>query len=184
MDFDVEAPGVDEADYKNGDATPSEVAAALAAAKAHSVHARFAEARESAGASVIIASDQVAALGDRILDKPMSEDKARASLRALAGCTHQLFTAVHILEVDAEHAVARRFAWVDETRLTMRALDDGEIARYVARDQALDCAGAYKIESLGITLFERVDTGDATAIEGLPLARVASCLRELGFRLP
>ena len=72
----------------------------------------------------------------------------------------------------------------DITRLTMRDLSDREIERYVAAEQPLDCAGSYRIEGLGITLFERIDTRDQTAIVGLPLLRLSEALRALGFPLP
>jgi septum formation protein len=73
---------------------------------------------------------------------------------------------------------------MDETRLTMRSLTPEEALRYVERDQPLDCAGSYKIESLGISLFEKIETEDFTAIMGLPLIQVSQSLRELGVAIP
>jgi septum formation protein len=73
---------------------------------------------------------------------------------------------------------------VDIHRLTMRALGDDEIERYVAHEQPLDCAGSYKIERAGITLFERIEGDDFTAITGLSLMKVAELLRKRGFQLP
>ncbi len=75
-------------------------------------------------------------------------------------------------------------AWTDVTRLTMRPLSDAEIERYVTAERPLDCAGSYKIEGLGITLFEHIDGADWTAIQGLPLLRLAHELRALGLPLP
>ena len=66
----------------------------------------------------------------------------------------------------------------------MRTLTDAEIARYVDRDQAFDCAGGYRWESAGITIFEKVDTEDHTAILGLPLIRLVTVLRSLGVAIP
>jgi predicted house-cleaning NTP pyrophosphatase (Maf/HAM1 superfamily) len=54
----------------------------------------------------------------------------------------------------------------------------------VARDEPLDCAGSYKVETLGISLFESISGQDFTAIEGLPLMRVAALLRDAGLRIP
>ena len=66
----------------------------------------------------------------------------------------------------------------------MRALSAAEITRYVALDQPLDCAGSFKWESLGITLFEAIRTDDPTTLEGLPLIALGELLREAGIPLP
>jgi len=66
----------------------------------------------------------------------------------------------------------------------MRELSDDEIARYVEADEPIDCCGAYKIESLGISLFDATIGDDPTAIEGLPLMAVARMLRAAGWELP
>ena len=67
-----------------------------------------------------------------------------------------------------------------ETRLLFRKLSRDSASRYVARDQPLDCAGSFKFESLGIVLFERVETSDPTAIQGLPLIWLSACLQIIG----
>jgi septum formation protein len=66
----------------------------------------------------------------------------------------------------------------------MRALDGAAIARYVARDRPLDCAGAYKLEAGGIGLFAAIACDDHSAITGLPLLAVTKILAEIGFALP
>jgi septum formation protein len=66
----------------------------------------------------------------------------------------------------------------------MRSLTDDELERYVAADEPFDCAGSYRIEGLGIALFERVVTEDQTAIVGLPLLRLCAELRRFGVALP
>jgi septum formation protein len=66
----------------------------------------------------------------------------------------------------------------------MRPLSRAAIERYVLAEQPLDCAGSYKIESRGITLFERIETNDQTAITGLPMIALVSILNELGFEIP
>ena len=66
----------------------------------------------------------------------------------------------------------------------MRDLSDDEIDRYVRADDPIDCAGSYKIEGLGISLFERIDGQDHTAIMGLPLMRLSRELRQIGVPLP
>jgi len=77
-----------------------------------------------------------------------------------------------------------RALFVDRTRLVMRPLQKDEIERYVDADLPFDCAGSYKIEARGISLFDRIETEDFTAITGLPLIRLSRQLRELGFAIP
>jgi septum formation protein len=166
LPFTQAAPGVDEAPYKHG--PPVEIARRLAVAKAEAVARRFPDA-------LVLGADQVCALDDALLDKPGSDERARAQLARLAGRTHDLVTALAVVQ----HG--RTAVHVETTRLTMRALEPDEIARYVERDQPLDCAGSYKIESLGIALFTGIASADFTAIEGLPLLATVSLLREHGL---
>jgi septum formation protein len=72
----------------------------------------------------------------------------------------------------------------DLTQVRFRRLDAEEIARYVAAEQPLDCAGSFKCEGLGITLFEAIDNRDPTALIGLPLIALSGLLRQAGYRLP
>ena len=65
-----------------------------------------------------------------------------------------------------------------------RKLTDEEIQRYVARERPVNCAGSFKAEALGISLFERVDSQDPTALIGLPLIWLSAALRRVGFPLP
>jgi septum formation protein len=68
--------------------------------------------------------------------------------------------------------------------LTLRALPEAAVRRYVQAEQPLDCAGSYKIEGLGIALCERIEGEDFTAIMGLPLIALCRMLRAEGFELP
>ena len=70
------------------------------------------------------------------------------------------------------------------TRLTMRPLSAEQIARYVAADRPLDCGGSYRLESLGIALFSRIESADHTAIVGLPLLALTTMLGEIGIVIP
>jgi septum formation protein len=65
-----------------------------------------------------------------------------------------------------------------------RTLSMAEIDRYIEREQPLDCAGSFKCEGLGISLFERIDNEDPSALIGLPLIALARMLREAGMALP
>jgi septum formation protein len=96
----------------------------------------------------------------------------------MAGKEHELITALAVWQ----HG--RLIAHTDVARLRLRTLGDDEIARYVAADHPLDCAGAYKLESRGIVLFDRIVAEDHTAITGLPLIALTTILRDLGFAIP
>lgn len=171
LPFLCEAPGVDEAAVKRALPDPAAAVAELARQKARAVAAR----RPGA---IVIGSDQGACLDGTMLDKPGSVAAAEAQLQRLSGRTHELRTAVAIAHPGG------LVEWTDVTRLTMRTLSAAEIERYVMAEQPLDCAGSYKIEGLGIALFERIDGGDQTAIQGLPLLRVAAELRALRLAVP
>jgi septum formation protein len=85
--------------------------------------------------------------------------------------------------VDARETPARAFAAIDATRVSFRELAPDEIARYVDREQPLDCAGSFKVEGLGIALFERIESVDPTALIGLPLMALCRLLRAAGIVL-
>jgi len=170
-DFEQRAPGTDEAALP-GEA-PATRAVRLAAAKADAVAAGLAGA-------LVIGSDQVAELDGRVLDKPGSAAQACAQLAASAGRVVHFHTGLCL--IDLRSGIAQTH--VDHTRVQFRALDAGEIARYVAREQPLDCAGSFKCEGLGISLFERIENDDPSALIGLPLIALARLLRRVGVAVP
>lgn len=147
---------------------PDTICRMLAMAKAKSVADRHPEA-------AVLGSDQLLTIDGEILGKPGTVDGASDQLRKLSGRTHFLLTAFAIF------APGRVSCELVESQMTMRSLTTAEIERYVATDQPLDCAGSYKWESRGITLFERVQTPDPSAIVGLPMIAVVTELRQLGI---
>lgn len=172
-DFEIHAPGVDEA--PRAGESPQLRAGRLAEAKARAV----AERRPGA---LVIGSDQVAELGGHVLDKPGDPATARAQLASGSGrCVH-FHTAVCVL--DTRQDPIRAHAWRDLTKACFRPLETAEIERYVAREEPLDCAGSFRCEALGISLFERIETRDPTALVGLPLIALSRLLRECGLPLP
>ncbi len=171
LPFEALAPGVDEAALA-GEA-PAARARRLALAKARAVSARHPQA-------AVIGSDQVAVCGAAILDKPGDATRCRAQLAGLAGREARFITAVAVV------CEARGFVdeFCDTTLVAFRPFGAEEIARYVERDQPWDCAGGFRGESLGVALFERVESSDPTGLVGLPLIRLAASLRALGHALP
>ena len=169
--FTASNSAVDE-DELPGEA-PRTRAVRLAEAKAEAVAAQFPEA-------VVIGGDQVPAARDAILHKPGDAARCREQLRFLSGSSAAFFTAVSVRCL----ATGLKLAHVDTTTVTLRTLSDADIERYVERERPFDCAGGFKAEALGITLFERMDSQDPTAIIGLPLIWLAGALRSAGFALP
>jgi len=130
--------------------------------------------------SVIIGSDQAAVLGRTILGKPGTLERCIEQLRNATGQRVLFHTAVHVIDLRNR----RHEAHVDTTTVLFRSLTESEIRNYVAREKPVDCAGGFKAESLGISLFERIDSQDPTALIGLPLIWLAGALRRAGYSLP
>jgi len=170
-DFEQRAPDTDEA------ARPGEAASAralrLAMAKAQAAAAGVQNA-------LVIGSDQVAELDGLALDKPGSVENARRQLTLSSGRTVQFHTALCVMDTRD----SRRHTHVDLTCVHFRQLSQAEIERYLERERPLDCAGSFKCEGLGISLFERIDNHDPSALIGLPLIALARLLRECAVALP
>jgi septum formation protein len=171
LPFLLEAPGVEEA--RIAQEAPDALARRLAAAKAQAVALRHPQA-------VVIGSDQVASTGGAILGKPGGAPKAREQLSALSGAAAHFHTACAV--VCAERSICAMH--LDTTRVVFRRLTPAEIDRYIARERPFDCAGSFKVETLGISLLERIESEDPTGIIGLPLIWLAATLRRLGFEVP
>jgi septum formation protein len=171
LPFEVAGPAVDETPGPGE--TPLALASRLAGAKAHDV------ARRHGGDAWALGSDQVADLDGAPLGKPGGRDAAIVQLRAMSGRPVRFHTAICLA-----HADGRAFAACDLTDVHMRALADGEIERYLDAEQPYDCAGSFKSEGLGITLFDAIDNRDPSALVGLPLIATSRLLRQAGFILP
>jgi len=169
--FDCVAPDADETRLPGEPA--AEMAARLARVKAEAVAARHPGA-------IVIGSDQVALRGTDVLGKPGSVERCREQLRASSGQEVVFLTAVHVIDGMAGRAESH----VDRTVVKFRELSDTEIDRYIERDQPLDCAGGFKAESLGIALFDRIESIDPTGLTGLPLSWLCGALRRARVQIP
>lgn len=169
LDFEVLSPLIDEESEKDSSLTPPALAKKLAFLKAKSL--------KSFG-HVVIGGDQIVAHQGLKLGKPHTRKGAIAQLQSLHSSTHELITAICIFdgETPTEHT--------DVTRLTMKPLTLEQIERYVDLDIPLDCAGSYKIESHGMMLFEKIESEDFSAIQGLPLLALSRILKFSGFQIP
>ncbi|HNS99634.1 MAG TPA: nucleoside triphosphate pyrophosphatase [Polyangiaceae bacterium] len=168
--FEAVDSGIDETRFKALALPPSELVRILAEQKAQAVGHHHPN-------SLIVGGDQCVELDGRVLGKAGTNQGAMGQLRLLSGRTHHLFTALSLLDTRS----GRCDTVVDVHEMTMRPLNPRQIERYVQIDEPLDCAGSYKLESLGIALFDRVQGDDPTAIIGLPLMRLVSLLATAGY---
>jgi len=169
LPFETLDPGVDET------AADAEAPAALAL--------RLAQAKAQANSltqGIVIGSDQVAACQDRVLGKPGDSAAAHAQLRFCSGKTMTFYTGL-ALWIPAQN---RLLSETVPYQVTLRDLSSAEIDRYLAIDQPFDCAGSFKWEALGIALFEHMQGGDPTSLQGLPLIALCRHLRAQGVLVP
>ena len=165
--FDVVNPAIDETP-RPGEA-PDALALRLAVEKAGSAAARSPDA-------LVIGADQVAVLGEQLLAKPLTHANAVAQLRAMRGRRVRFLTAVAVVR-SADRETRSRLVPCD---VDFREFSDDAIERYLRAEQPYDCAGAAKIEGLGIALVRRLAGEDPTALIGLPLIALVELLGELG----
>ncbi len=166
LPFTAVAPAVDETPSPGE--SPQALAERLALAKARAV------AKQHAGA-IVIGSDQVASLHGTALGKPGGFERAREQLLASRGQCLTFYTALCVVGPDGEC-----LRHLEPFKVHFRALDAVEIDRYLGLEQPWDCAGSFKWEGLGISLFERLEGDDPTALEGLPLIALCRILGKLG----
>lgn len=165
LPFDVVAPNVDET--ARPDESPEHLALRLAREKAEAV-------AQAHPGKVVIGSDQVAVCDGRVLGKPGSFERAFEQLRMMAGQITQFHTAVAVTNgtrTQVEEVV---------TRCQLRPLADTEIEWYLRVEAPFDTAGSAKVEGLGITLMDRIESDDPTALIGLPLIATTRLLIAFG----
>jgi septum formation protein len=168
IDFEAVPADVDErvVQQASGLSAPDEIANLLAREKAVSVSLHQPD-------KYVVGADQTLALGKQLFSKPDGRAQAAVQLRALAGLSHELHSAVAVVR-DGKVL----FAAVDTARMTMRSLGGAEIRAYLDEtgEAVTSSVGAYRLEGLGVHLFERIE-GDHFTILGLPLLPLLAFLR-------
>ena len=129
---------------------------------------------------IVIGSDQCSECRGRILGKPGSIERAIEQLSEAAGQWVTLSTAVAVHDPDSGRSEVAQVP----TRVKFRQLERSAIERYVHSDRPLDCAGAFRVEGLGISLFERIHGDDPNALIGLPLIALNRLLGRVGVIRP
>lgn len=169
--FTAIAPDADETALP--EESPAQTAERLAELKARAVAAQHPN-------SLIIGSDQVAYLGSQRFGKPGRRENATAQLRSMRGNTVIFHTGLCLLNTQTGRC---QLAGIP-TEVRFRELSDGEIERYLDREDALNCAGSAKSEGLGIALLDYMRGDDPNALVGLPLIELSRMLRAEGVSLP
>ena len=179
LPYTVEKPEVDETTHA-GEA-PAAMSERLARAKAAAISIRYPDAW-------VIGSDQVCERDGIAIGKSGDHATATAQLAMASGKTLRFHTAVCLqrgpIQPDSIQPNSIQRMHRDCTQVVFRTLDAAEIERYLRAEEPYDCAGSFKCEGLGISLFECIVSEDPTALIGLPLIALAKMLRAAGFHLP
>ncbi|WP_427854562.1 Maf family protein [Halomonas dongshanensis] len=168
LPFECASPDIDETPQP--DEAPTALVHRLALSKAQALAERYPD-------HLIIGSDQIALFGNDILGKPHTEARAIENLTRFSGQTVTFLTGLALLDSrnQTHQLTAERF------EVTFRHLSDREISYYVHKEQPLDSAGSFRMEGLGIALFERLEGRDPNALIGLPLIALCDMLRQAGL---
>lgn len=170
-EFETSSPDIDETPLPNE--TPEELVKRLAVKKAEAVAVDFPEA-------LIIASDQVSVLDGNINGKPGNFENAVAQLKASSGKQVTFFTSLCLYDAKTKQLLLD----VVPFRVHFRQLSDEKIRRYVEKEAPFNCAGSFKSEGLGISLFEKLEGDDPNSLIGLPLIKLVGMFEQKGIQIP
>jgi septum formation protein len=168
LPFQTARPDVDETPIPGE--SPSQLSQRLAEAKAQAVARNFPNAW-------VIGSDQVAELNGDAIGKPENFERAADQLSAASGQRMNFYSAFCVMRWEPRKLIAA----MDTTRVQFRRLSSSDIEQYLHKEQPYDCAGSFKSEGLGISLFDSIDSNDPTGLIGLPLISLCKALRQAGL---
>ena len=174
LSYQCISPDIDES--PQGERHADDLARRLAFEKAKVISEQYPDA-------IVIGSDQVAwreGAPDIFIGKPLTTENAVKQLQANSDKIVYFSTGLSVQQQSSgfEHTL------VEHYKVKFRKLSLAEIERYVERDQPLHCAGSFKCESLGISLFEQMIGQDQTTLMGMPMIQLCNILRELNIVLP
>ncbi|MFJ4144792.1 Maf family protein [Pseudomonas sp. NPDC089734] len=171
LPFICKSPDIDES--RHADESATALVQRLAREKAQALASEYPD-------HLIIGSDQVAVLNGQILGKPHTFERALEQLSAASGTTVTFLTGLALLNSKTGHCQVDHVPF----SVHMRELDKASIERYLHAEQPFDCAGSFKAEGLGVSLFRSTEGSDATSLIGLPLIRLTDMLIKEGIRIP
>ncbi len=163
IDFDYASPDIDESRL------PGEAAQDLVLRLAKEKACKLTKSHNH---RLIIGSDQVATIDDKIIGKPLNHEAAMAQLEAFSGREVVFLTSLCLLNNQTGDCQLS----LDTCGVKFRQLTKSQISAYLHKEQPYDCAGSFKSEGLGIALFEAIHTEDPNTLVGLPLIRLTSML--------
>ncbi len=170
MEFSSVSPEVDESHL------PDESVETLVMRLAQNKAQKIAETHPDA---LIIGSDQVATIDGQILGKPGSHARAVTQLMQASGKRVSFFTGLCLLN----SASGKCQLACEPFHVDFRVLSRQQIENYLGREQPYNCAGSFKSEGLGITLFQRMQGDDPASLIGLPLIRLVDMLQKEGVEI-
>lgn len=173
IEFSCSSPDVDESALAGEPATA--LAERLALVKAQTVASQFPN-------TVVVGADQVAELNGTILGKPGNHQQAVKQLTAQAGKRVLFHSGLAIVRIQADGEM-QQHSLINTTEVTFRPLSQKQIEQYLLTEQPYDCAGSFKAEGLGISLFTSINSNDPTSLIGLPLIDLCSALPQFSINI-
>ena len=173
IEFSCSSPDVDESALAGEPATA--LAERLALVKAQTVASQFPN-------TVVVGADQVAELNGTILGKPVNHQQAVKQLTAQAGKRVLFHSGLAIVRIQADGEM-QQHSLINTTEVTFRPLSQKQIEQYLLTEQPYDCAGSFKVEGLGISLFTAINSNDPTSLIGLPLIDLCSALPQFSINI-
>jgi septum formation protein len=168
MPFEIGIPDVDETPLENE--TPTELVLRLAEVKARKVAEKFTDA-------LIIGADQVGVLDGEIICKPINYENAIQQLQKVSGKKIEFIVGLCLLDSKDQSIQIS----LETFSVTFRELTKPMIECYLQNEDALNCAGSFKAEGLGIALIKECHDTDFSALIGLPLIRLIDMLEKVGM---
>lgn len=169
--FETQKPDVDETPLQHE--SVAQMVQRLSEAKAQAIASNTPNA-------LIIGSDQSAVFNGLPIGKPLTPENAIQQLKQFSGKTIEFITGLAVMDTRNHQT---HYA-TDITKVTFRSLTENEIINYLNIEQPYQCAGSFKSEGLGITLFNSIETSDPNALIGLPLIQLTTILKQCGLPLP
>lgn len=167
LEFITSSPDIDETRFE--DEQPQRLVQRLAEQKARKIAESYPDA-------LIIGSDQVAVLNDQVLGKPVNHENAMKQLIAASGNTVEFLTGLALFNSKS----GQMQSLVESFEVTFKTLNENQIDYYLQQEQPYQCAGSFKSEGFGISLFEKLNGDDPNSLIGLPLIQLISLLENEG----
>ncbi|WP_394228978.1 Maf family protein [Shewanella colwelliana] len=167
LPFETCSPNIDETPFS--DESAAQLVVRLAEQKAMACAADW-------QTGLIIGSDQVAVVDGLIVGKPLTTENAIAQLQSVSGKTVTFYTGIALYDIATQQMNSRYEPFV----VHFRELTLEQITYYIKQEQPLYCAGSFKCEGLGISLFTQLEGRDPNTLIGLPLITLVEMLSNFG----